>query len=873
MRKFYLFAVFSLMAGLAFAADADSGKRLDHVFVYAGSEVSSKIIYIYNSDGSLQSMETMMLNNDGVLTNNSREVYGYDAEGRMNDYESYVWHASSMSWLGSPKEDAKKHMTFDDQNRIAEVDYYKWDSSIEKWGEHVYLHGVYTYDGNVAIEDRERWLNDKFSTADRRRYEFDDAGRLVTYVRYSNGAFSFEVGDYVYTPTDSVVYSYDDHGNITEQSSFMYIDSWVDGERLKYEYTYDEYGNIATKTSYRWDDWTDDWMSGSTLTYENHYLADTDTYDLPYTRDYAQSGALEATDAVDGNADGSTWRIENGALVCSSSTASEAPDILYLPPLNMASDTEVKIVFNARLANDCDSAQIQMILCSNDEELTPLGAVGNIHTIEPGEGSEVEGYIIAPQNGAFRIGICFNNSLVGSQVAIDTLTVYNYRPSNTPMEPYGLSAIAANDQSLQVQIDFYAPVYTIGGDVLGSVDKMEVYRNGSAEPVYTTEEVGASLVTRWVDTDAVKGENTYEIYAYANGQKSDPATILVVAGYARPAEVRNLSIVERADYSCVISWDKPEGIDGGEMYDCPIYYTVIRNNETIVANAVTGTSVVDNTIPCEYGQTPVFYTILSSNLSGEGRRTYSELYFIGAPYSAPYAESFAGGAMNTMWLSDKLEGLDSGWGIGEQAYSPDAQPQDGDGGLASFMATNVNVGTKTRLTSAKINIGNLSEPALGFYIYQTTGEKSNDNLTVEVSRNNGEFVAVAGPLYASGNETEGWVKKVIPLDAYQGETALRLSFVGEAVDGTTNINIDNIQVQERSVVGIADNRIDKYRVYATTEGQIVVKAQPGSECSIDVYGIGGQKVYATQGDEAIVDAAPGIYVVDVEGARYKVVVK
>lgn len=251
MRKFYLFVLFSLMAGLAFAADANSGKKLDHVFVYAGDEVNSKIIYIYNSDGSLQSLETMMLNNDGELANNSREVYGYDDKGRMNDFESYVWHASSMSWLGSPKEDAKKHMTFDDQNRIAEVDYYKWDSSIEKWGEHVYLHGVYTYDGNVAIEDRERWLNDKFSTADRRRYEYDDAGRLVTYVRYSNGAFSFEVGDYVYTPTDSVVYSYDDHGNITEQSSFMYIDSWVDGERLKYEYTYDEYGNIATKTSYR----------------------------------------------------------------------------------------------------------------------------------------------------------------------------------------------------------------------------------------------------------------------------------------------------------------------------------------------------------------------------------------------------------------------------------------------------------------------------------------------------------------------------------------------------------------------------------------------------------------------------------------------
>lgn len=73
------------------------------------------------------------------------------------------------------------------------------------------------------------------------------------------------------------------------------------------------------------------------------------------------------------------------------------------------------------------------------------------------------------------------------------------------------------------------------------------------------------------------------------------------------------------------------------------------------------------------------------------------------------------------------------------------------------MATNVDTGTKTRLTSPKIDISNLTEPALGFYIYQTTGEKSGDNLVVEVSRNNGAFETVAGPLYVSGNETEGWV--------------------------------------------------------------------------------------------------------------------
>ncbi len=53
--------------------------------------------------------------------------------------------------------------------------------------------------------------------------------------------------------------------------------------------------------------------------------------------------------------------------------------------------------------------------------------------------------------------------------------------------------------------------------------------------------------------------------------------------------------------SCIISWEKPDGMNGGELYDCPIYYTVVRNNETVVAYDVTSTSVIDNTISCDYG--------------------------------------------------------------------------------------------------------------------------------------------------------------------------------------------------------------------------------------------------------------------------------
>lgn len=89
MKRLYLFALFSLMSTVLFAADGNSGKKLDHVFVYSGDEVTSKMIYIYDSDGSLKQLETLMPDNSGELANNGKEVYGYDEQGRMNDYESY----------------------------------------------------------------------------------------------------------------------------------------------------------------------------------------------------------------------------------------------------------------------------------------------------------------------------------------------------------------------------------------------------------------------------------------------------------------------------------------------------------------------------------------------------------------------------------------------------------------------------------------------------------------------------------------------------------------------------------------------------------------------------------------------------------------
>lgn len=66
---------------------------------------------------------------------------------------------------------------------------------------------------------------------------------------------------------------------------------------------------------------------------------------------------------------------------------------------------------------------------------------------------------------------------------------------------------------------------------------------------------------------------------------------------------------------------------------------------------------------------------------------------------------------------------------------------------------------------------------------------------------------------------------------------------------------------------------DKHVAYAIGDGQIVVRTAPDREYAIDVYSVSGQKVYATRGNEAVVEVEPGIYVVDIEGARYKIAVR
>lgn len=208
-----------------------------------------------------------------------------------------------------------------------------------------------------------------------------------------------------------------------------------------------------------------------------------------------------------------------------------------------------------------------------------------------------------------------------------------------------------------MKLIWYTPNTNIGGDFISHADKMELYRDGVDEPLYTSPATGATLAAQFVDkTVPEKGEYTYRVYAYLDGLKSDAAVVTVKVGYSVPAPVEGLSVVENDDHSVTLTWDeaKPEYGD--------VKYVLTRNGSEILDDDFTGTSFTDNTIDTSNGQEYVYYFVQPYNEIGYGNLTSSDLLFVGEPTPVPFKESFAGGEPTHQWMNEKIKRIRPGMG-------------------------------------------------------------------------------------------------------------------------------------------------------------------------------------------------------------------
>lgn len=863
MYKKYL--LFSAMLSSIVATPLAAQDVVTYVMVHNTSDnaLVNRIDYTYDPQNRVVEELTRVPNSEGDFDNYYRENYGYDDQDRRNVVEKLLWDETQWFWYPNSTIDDQRTVTvFNDDNRPAEIFYYsQFDSNTEKWGDEYEAHGVFEYDGNTGSEVRttkETYPDGSpKETQEIFEYTYDNQQRIVEKIKnfYLNNGLQ-EIKE----PTDRWVYEYDDHGNATLEEQYTYSgSSWVLMYSYKYTYEYDGEGKITRKTQSNYVEISDAYEPYSDFTYE-YFYGTNDALELDYANNFDAADALDGFTTEDGNKDGNTWTLTGGSLQVTSAQASEAPEILYLPAIRFSTDNEVEITFNARLAEG-DTANVQMILCSNDNAHTPLGTIGEIHKVVSTEYTQVLGRVVAEKNSPYVIGICFDNNCTGTTLVIDDLAVKNGRSTDTPMAPYYLRATAERTGLLQVSLTYAPYTFTIGGEYIESVDKTELYRDGVEDPIFSTGEVSTSLEQRFIDeTIPERGEYTYRVYCYKDGLRSDATTVSVKVGYPVPHPITGFKAVENEDHTVTLSWDAPAAEDGD------VKYWIIRNNEVEVARDFTGTSFTDRTIDTSAGQTYVFYRVQPYNEIGAGNNCYSESLFVGEPSAIPFRESWPGKTGTHLWLEDMINGIDQAWGYAS-SYN-DIDPQDGDGGMAMFLSTQIEPGYATRLTSEKIDLSSTTAPEVAFYMYIYPGEVSNDALVVEASTDNGEFQIVSAPISASMPETSGWRQHIVPLEGFAGEKNVRIAFRGIS-DATYDIAIDNVVVGEHGCAGISQATVTNARVYAAA-GTITVESDAVSD--IRIYSISGTPIYSANAQSARVQAAPGAYIVTVDGKATKVLV-
>ena len=863
MYKKYL--LFSAMLSSIVATPLAAQDVVTYVMVHNTSDnaLVNRIDYTYDPQNRVVEELTRVPNSEGDFDNYYRENYGYDDQDRRNVVEKLLWDETQWFWYPNSTIDDQRTVTvFNDDNRPAEIFYYsQFDSNTEKWGDEYEAHGVFEYDGNTGSEVRttkETYPDGSpKETQEIFEYTYDNQQRIVEKIKnfYLNNGLQ-EIKE----PTDRWVYEYDDHGNATLEEQYTYSgSSWALMYSYKYTYEYDGEGKITRKTQSNYVEISDAYEPYSDFTYE-YFYGTNDALELDYANNFDAADALDGFTTEDGNKDGNTWTLTGGSLQVTSAQASEAPEILYLPAIRFSTDNEVEITFNARLAEG-DTANVQMILCSNDNAHTPLGTIGEIHKVVSTEYTQVLGRVVAEKNSPYVIGICFDNNCTGTTLVIDDLAVKNGRSTDTPMAPYYLRATAERTGLLQVSLTYAPYTFTIGGEYIESVDKTELYRDGVEDPIFSTGEVSTSLEQRFIDeTIPERGEYTYRVYCYKDGLRSDATTVSVKVGYPVPHPITGFKAVENEDHTVTLSWDAPAAEDGD------VKYWIIRNNEVEVARDFTGTSFTDRTIDTSAGQTYVFYRVQPYNEIGAGNNCYSESLFVGEPSAIPFRESWPGKTGTHLWLEDMINGIDQAWGYAS-SYN-DIDPQDGDGGMAMFLSTQIEPGYATRLTSEKIDLSSTTAPEVAFYMYIYPGEVSNDALVVEASTDNGEFQIVSAPISASMPETSGWRQHIVPLEGFAGEKNVRIAFRGIS-DATYDIAIDNVVVGEHGCAGISQATVTNAHVYAAA-GTITIESDAMSD--IRIYSISGTPIYSANTQSARVQAAPGAYIVTVDGKATKVLV-
>lgn len=510
----------------------------------------------------------------------------------------------------------------------------------------------------------------------------------------------------------------------------------------------------------------------------------------PYAYDFSDPEMPAGYVNINNNGDYSKWTKADGYMVYDYSGVSAADDYIVLPAMYLQGGKAYAFSVDAK----CDAGSVERVAVYAGtapavEALTDV-VVAPVEVRNHADWQTYTGYYVPAADGVYHFAVKACSDAAQENLYVTRVKVSAPVDAGIPAAIRPMTAVAAEYGELQAIVTLLTPSTDIAGNQLASLDRIEIFRDGTPIETITAPGKGVQL-SRTYTVDAA-GTYTFRAVPYSASGAGPATEASCFVGLDRPMSTAFVSAIEGDnDGQVALSWAPVDrDVNGTRMRASQVSYNVYRtvgNTTMSVAEGLKITGYMDQAVEPGARQQFVSYSVEAVSAGGVSARTSSEQMIVGADYVLPFAESFAGGHTTYPFGIAAAGSSEAHWDIPTPEVLRNPLPQDGDGGLVRFvLAASGDTGT---LTTGRISLAGATRPMLTFYYYTQWRDTNTGSIEVLVSTG-GDFAPLRA--FALGGDNE-WVKGEVDLSAYIGRK-VQIRF---AVKPETPFTLmDNIRVAD-----------------------------------------------------------------------------
>lgn len=538
-----------------------------------------------------------------------------------------------------------------------------------------------------------------------------------------------------------------------------------------------------------------------------------ETLTPPYTQDFYSTSDFNTMTVIDANSDGNTWTYASydpynyspsGRYIGAAENG--ADEWMITPALELKAGYTYKFSMKA-IGTAGYTNNIEVFVGNAATAEAMITSVAPKTEITTRANNYINGEITATSDGTYYLGIHLTADANQNSIYVDDIKIEAGLMGAAPAAVSAITATPAVEEAKAVmKLTFTAPDKTNSGAELTEITNIMVYRGTERIADLGATTPGADV--SYTDIAPIVGNNTYKVICVNTAGEGSEATVSKYISFTTPSAPTNVILTETEEGQ-TITWDAVTTGANTSYLFIPenVTYTITRSDKVEIAKGVKECTVTDLFAKEGEGQDLIYYTVVAVNEGGSSSATSSNKMLIGNPYTGEYAESF--GYVNYKYVYNtntwQAEGNNI-WGITTSTNSWDSPyisaDQDGTGAFIKFSASNY---AEYRLISPIINVSEMQNPRLSFYLYHSADCSYTTSIVPELLID-GEYVALGEGIAVKG-ETTGWTKYNFDLTKEQVAKDFQLSFKGVAGQYSYNAAIDNITIKDALAYNLATTGI------------------------------------------------------------------